>query len=798
MRAIVRGLPLVVALLRAVPLVAQDPGDRPFTDSLFADLAKARTAEQLPDAARCAAKPGALGRLCDGLRLARVVEFSDKADDAIRAEALLRRTVEEKPKWAAAWYGLGVVRLELARAKVLAKEGPLQTVGLSFEAGAGHALAHALELDSTLVGAGEALALAPMPREGASQTLDRERVLRRLRSALPLSPMARYGMARVEREAGSVDTAIVFLQEAMAHGADSGLVYLELARDLHLAGRPAEGRLALFAGASAATTTLAKQRYREQLGWVATPAEMKQWDSLPTAARSEWLEAFWSTRDVREGRETGDRLIEHYRRVEYAMTNFLIAIPQKGRQRLRSTAIAGDQLALFGGGEVGSGIDGSSRVAASEGSKDVDVASQDNYAATLGANVPFRQFGIGQDVIDDRGVIWIRHGKPDKEQGTIGGTAKAAWQYDRPGEPPLVLFFAETDFDGTSGASVLIPTPAGSDGLALDQLCGQINGMCDRLQPGNTVGVQGGSMAGGRRGGRGPAGLSGALAGSGRVPPANTVTDERNRGMEQIARAVTTDAFPRTFTAPLDPIAQIYGLDRSAGGAPRLVVAFAIPGGRMAYATPPSAGGRAIYPIHVRVIAVDRATGHRIELDTLRQFAAAKPLAEGEWLTGVVELPVPSATYGATLLLTQDDGRGALARLTTVRVPGAAPTLDISSIVLGREGSGVRWNSGENVVPLNPLNAYAKGATAELYFQVGGQTAGQNYDMKLEFFAAGEEQKKPKLSLAFKENAARNRTEVQRAVDLKNLDPGSYRLRITVTGAGGTATEDAWLVIAKS
>lgn len=787
---------LISFLLLAGPthgLTAQGAAERPFVDSLFHELARASTTEQLPGADRCGGRDATLARLCEGLRLTRVAEFSGEGDDAIKAEALLRRAVDDRPKWATAWYGLGVARLELARAKVLAKEGPLQAVGLSFEAGAGNALVRALELDSTLAGAAEALALAPIPREGASQLGARARTLRRLRNSLPLSPSARFAMARIEREAGNVDTAIVYLREAMAQGADSGLVDLELARDLHLAGHPAEGRAALIAGAAATGSPLAGVRYREELSWVATPEELHAWDSLPLPQRSTWLDVFWASRDVREGREPGERLIEHYRRVELAMANFRIAIPQKGRQRLLSTAIAGDLMDLNGGGSaVGSGNNGSSRVSSAESAQSAVTASQDSYAATLGADVPFRQFGIGQDVLDDRGVIWIRHGKPDREQGTIGGTAKAVWMYDRPGEAPLVLFFAEVDFDGTSGASVLIPTPIGSDGQALEQLCGQINGMCDRLQPGNTVGV-----AGNRRfGGRLSAGRSGALS-TGNLPAPNFVADERGRGTENIVRAVTTDAYPRKFTAPLDPVVQIYGLEHSSGGAPRLVVAFAIPGGKLSYATPPEAGGRAVYPIHVKAISVDRTTGERRELDTLRQFASAKPLVEGEWLTGMLEFPVPAATYGASLLLTQDDGRGALARLATVRVPGAGSLLDISSVVLGREGTGVRWNSGATVVALNPLNAYQTGATAELYYQLSGLLPGTEYATRLEFFSMVEESKPPKLSLGFKNTATRPRVEVQRSVALGKLPPGSYRLRVTVRGGGGEARESATLVVRK-
>lgn len=776
---------LTVALILTVRSgAAQAPAERAFADSLFRDLAAATAIEALPPADRCTTHPGTLGRLCQAFIGLRRSELGKSPDEAIRAEPLLSRSVDEKPEWGIAWYGLGIARLQLARFGVLSKPGPLQGVGLSLIAGAGNALVEALRRDSTLLGAAEALALAPMPREGASRLKERLAMLRRVRTYLPLSPPARLGIARVELEAGTPDTLIVLLNEALAHGADSGVAYLELARADYRANRPEAGRAALLQGASVATSDFAKRRYREELAWVASPEELKEWDGLPVAERGEWLRAFWARRDVREGRADGERLIEHYRRLEYAMANFQITVPQVGRQRVRSVAMAGDRLVLLTG-------DAGSDSLTVAGLEQASVTDAD-YSSVVGGDVPFRQFSITQDILDDRGVIWIRHGKPDIQQGTTGGTAKEAWQYRRPGEPPLVVFFGEADFDGTAGASVLISTVAGRDGIAMDQLCGQLNGMCDRLQPGSTVGSAGvGQFAGATGSGR-----RGTMATGGMLRP-EQVQSEVRRGASNIRRAVTTDAYPRTFTAPLDPIAQMYGMDRATGGAPRVIVAFAIPGDKLSFTRPPAAGGRAVYPIRVHVMGAEVRTGARLDLDTLRQFATAEPLVEGQFLTGFVELPVPPGDYATTLVLTQEDGRGAIARLADVRVPGQRPTLEISDVILGREGSGVRWNSGTSQVPLNPLNAYAKGGSAELYYQLSGLKPGQRYDTRFDFFPIGEPRPKPKLTLTLPMEAGQPRMEIARSVGLENLDPGSYRLVVTVTGGGEAASSTAYLVVRK-
>ena len=92
-------------LLVAAPLRAQEAKDRPLIDSLFAAMAQADAAKDLPDLSRCSVTPGSFARMCEGLLLTRRAELAGQSDDANRAEALLRRTVEEKPE-----VGGGVVR----------------------------------------------------------------------------------------------------------------------------------------------------------------------------------------------------------------------------------------------------------------------------------------------------------------------------------------------------------------------------------------------------------------------------------------------------------------------------------------------------------------------------------------------------------------------------------------------------------------------------------------------------------------------------------------------------------------
>ena len=117
----------------------------------------------------------------------------------------------------------------------------------------------------------------------------------------------------------------------------------------------------------------------------------------------------------------------------------------------------------------------------------------------------------------------------------------------------------------------------------------------------------------------------------------------------------------------------------------------------------------------------------RVDLDTVRQFTTPTPLTDQQFLTGIIELPAAPGTYDVSLVVTQTDGRGAVAHLGSVVVPGAGTRLTMSDLVLGREASGTRWHSGATVVPLNPLNTWSVGGRRRGVFPVewigGGRAA---------------------------------------------------------------------------
>ncbi len=761
---------------------AQAPADRRFIDSVFKAIGTAKTSADLPDNTRCGGHAGALQRLCEGLIIAKRAEFSQAVGDADKAEQILSRTAIEQPTWPMAWYGLGIARLQMGRANMTSREGPLSPVGVSLEAGAGYAFVRALELDSTFQEAVEALALTPIPREGASRLPERLAMLERLQRLLPGA--ARYATAMLELEANHPDKAVTFLEQALdQRGIDSGVVQLALARARYASGDAELGRSALLAGATD-TSSLTAAAYRRELSWVATPQELSAWDSLPPNGRADWLRAFWAKRDVQDARPDGARLVEHYHRMEYAFANYRLMLPRSGRNK------AGGQS-----GTVDFQAEEMMQRFPQDYEVDASVGDMAMTAKTIGASSPFHAFRTAQSVLDDRGAAYIRHGKPDEVATTKAGIAVELWKYERPGGP-LLLGFTEEDFDGQVGASKMVPSLLSVSPQLRDQLCHLDTRLCstnaDPTSPRITTSAGTGASAGNRLGSGNGASLAIDQSRNG-ISQLQVAT---RKGIETINEAMTSDDFIRKFTHRVNPVVQVYGLDRASGGAPRLVVAFAIPGEELTFSTPPEAGGRAVYPVQFRIMATRQSDGNRIELDTLRQFAVPRGLTSGEFITGMIEMPVPAGTFSTSVLVSQADGRGAVAAFRAVVTPEAGSVLQVSDMVLGREGSSVRWNSGSNMVPLNPLNAYPKGGTAEVYYQLSGLTVGTSYETQFQFYKAGETDKPPRLKLTFKETPQQARGEVMRSLGLSNLDPGQYQVRLVVTGGGHTGTSISWLTIA--
>src|SRR6185436_9995576 len=362
-----------------------------------------------------------------------------------------------------------------------------QMLGRDYLSKAAKAFARASQADPSF-----ALAVVDLANTALSQrvhprmTVALEAV--RLAAASPAgqNPALQLARGRVEREAGEVDSALAGFRGALASGADSGVGLLELARTLFYARQAAAGSRAYYEGVRAGTSREAVALFRDDLQWAATPEELQVYDALASgSARAEWLRAFWSRRDLTDARDEGERLAEHYRRWFYARKNFRL------------------------------------------------VSRHRHYDIT-------EVYRSGQVEFDDRGVIYLRHGDPDRRARYACQTtdehcaANESWLYRRTPTDLVFHFAARDDVQDYKLIESLVDvlgfqTAVRAAGGGVPELASLYQ---SRDQFGDLYQRVSGSAG----------------------PPGPALAEERRNGKRAIAQGTKTDSYVQRFELPLDAV----------------------------------------------------------------------------------------------------------------------------------------------------------------------------------------------------------------------------------------------------
>jgi GWxTD domain-containing protein len=322
------------------------------------------------------------------LRLGEITDGKSHYDDA---GGEFEWAAELAPDWPYPWYGLGLAELAMGESSVIPFENIRQALGRDYLTKAVSAFASAVAADPTFAEGVVRLAATAFTQRIRPRL---EIALNAVREAAttPAAEVAgvQLALGRLERVAGSGDSAVTAFRRYLAVGGDSGIGFFEIARSLYFVGRPRDGQSAYYRGAALSRSSAAAALYREDLSWVATPEELAAFDSVAVAERKEWLEAFWRKRDMADVRVSGERLAEHYRRYFHALSHF----PLMSRHR------------------------------------QYDVIH------------PYR---TDQSVFDDRGIIYVRHGEPDNRAffPASGVNLNESWLYQRPDENLIFHFVAD-------------------------------------------------------------------------------------------------------------------------------------------------------------------------------------------------------------------------------------------------------------------------------------------------------------------------------------------------------------------
>jgi hypothetical protein len=478
---------------------------------------------------------------------------------------------------------------------------------------------------------------------------------------------------RIERRLGDFDSALVAFHTYVRAGGDSTVGHLELARTHAQLGRVdstlAEYRLATTVPPSDS----ARSELRRDIRWIAEPDELPAFDALPGDSVGPWLRRFWAGRDALEGRRSGERLAEQFRRWQYALANFGL------------------------------------------------VSRHRNF------DVTFAHIDTTQAEVDDRGLVYLRHGEPTER---VVSTGAASWLYRRtPPESDLVLhFIAVGDVQDyrlvESLRQICSPSaPAGPN----RPMIGVTEEEVQQARP-SRPGAEAPLLATQQRQSEsqcvlarvGMSDLYARLARGG-SDAERLWAQERQAGRAEVREAVRTDSYPLHFEQGLAPVMSWFAV-ADASRRPELHVVFAVPAARL---HPLDADGAAAYMLELRLEVYDSTLRPLARLDTLRIFRSAQRLGAGQFLTAQLMLSVTPGHLLYTFVAAEPHSNaGTAAGRQPLDVPRFDGPFGASDVVMGREGSGLVWRRAEGEVPLNPLMRYPLGGTATLYYELYGLPQG--------------------------------------------------------------------------
>ncbi|MBR9989890.1 MAG: hypothetical protein KFH98_09055, partial [Gemmatimonadetes bacterium] len=270
-----------------------------------------------------------------------------------------------------------------------------RALGLDPVSRARRALERAVALDPSLPGAPELLAryaIATRDDDGLIQA----RTSFQMSVAGSHSASGLVGLAMTSRELGDYVAAADAARRAVASDSSSARAHVELAMALAMiddslpaAGRAWETAVGLADGAMLG-------RMWDDAAVLHTERDSAQWRAADTPRRRTLLRAFWGVRAALSGVDAGERAAEHYRRLGVAFRDF----PRRG---------------MFGAAPV-------------------------NALRLRKTSTEY----------DDRGVIYIRHGEPDRTHGEPPLQNYIAWFYTDAAGDPLSYHFEKSDQAGAS------------------------------------------------------------------------------------------------------------------------------------------------------------------------------------------------------------------------------------------------------------------------------------------------------------------------------------------------------------
>ncbi len=737
-----------IPVLLAVPLAAQGPGDR----AGLARLDHAIPPGVLPAVA--ASSDGVARQLHRAY--ANFAQYV-RADDRRAAERALfdfDQAAVRRPGWGWPEYGMARVLLAFHERGAPALPGDGRREGEADLAAAWRHLDHALERDSTLVEAKNLL--IDLTYRSGDRELDAaaRRAIARIAEQPDAPTNTWIVLGRALRTELSFDSALASFDEAAMRGGDRSVIGLERARTQVALGDSTGGVAAYWDGAQLLTHG-GRAAYRQDLEWIVDTDSLLGFDSTTSATASAWLQRFWGERDAAALHANDARLREHLRRWVVAHRDF--RVPRPGIRTIYSRFW---------------GVAGGTACIASASS----LVDSMPLHPPMDANDPRAL----EPLLDHRGFIYLRHGEPFIRTGvatfddpSIDADANSSvnlstWIYWVEGAWRGFHFGGSTTFGKHAPTTLISYLPFNFGAwMTLAQFLPEYQAAAYILDPD-------------RRSIRPKSCLD---------PMQVAVRSQR----DDATVAITTDSDSPRITLPWNAPLQFFALGTGADRNGRALVTFAIPVRDLTAKTLPS--GQLGYEVAFRVVAWERVTGQRVEVDTTRRFRAAANTPESSYLTGWLEVPLGPGNWQLAVRAQQDDSLAGAYGMRRGLMLDRGGALTLSDIVTGLAGSPERWTPDGTPFPLNALGTWREGSTVELYFEVRGLAAGDGYTTTLEVFPADRHQKE-QIGVRVPDVATGALTSVRRSLALGSLKRGEYRLVVTIGARGRTAVrEQAILVV---
>ncbi|MEO5798425.1 MAG: hypothetical protein ABIZ70_06480 [Gemmatimonadales bacterium] len=645
---------LLLSFLAPVAGRSQSPVERAALQRYRDSLAAIRDTTQLQCLADRAlaeakvARDNPLVHLRRGFVVLRLLEASRRSD-VDDAASEFEWAAELRPEWPYPWLGLGLAEAQ-APNRAGAFAGGLYTMfGLDRQRKAGEAFARAVQLDPMFVEGLVSFAQTALQQQIGPPLLPAlEAVRAATASPAGWHPALLLERGRLERLVGDPDSARVVFLRAVALSRDPSVAWVELARTLPLTADtlqdlphgPSTVERAYF-NAAASDNAESVRMLRRDLEPIVNDSVLAAFDAMHGAARVEWLRTFWETRGAVDLRAPASRLAEHLRRWAVARRQFQLP-PFKRRYR-------------WG----------------------------------------FELYRSGDAELDDRGIIWLRHGEPaarvvwprSRSAGRVDllrtNSGNESWRYDRP-EGDLVLHFVATDDE---------------DDFRLVENALDLDVASDQLQ---------------RRADEFP-GLARLL----RAGP-NTISwiteEERLRGRRSVAVATRTDSWERQYPTLLSGHAQWL----PAGvrdGLPLVHLVYAVDAAALR-----KLPGQGKVALTVRAVFLDRNGVPTATLDTVQMLD--RPSPEAKMVALRAEVAVPSGRQMVRLGVEATPAVGAVYPVDSLVVPTIDEHgLSASALLLGRPSQALSWQpTPRDTAWLDVLGVYAPRDTVTVYAELYGAT----------------------------------------------------------------------------